>query len=92
MVELTVNGTGWHSSCSWEDKHVAHLAIVHLVDIQRKFTFAAAQLYQIITDLFGGFAIRHRANTTSTRWHFAFALCCHSSEIRAPIANPHNWQ
>jgi len=32
---------------------------------------------------------RHRAST-STRWHFAFALCCHSNETRAPIANPPN--
>ena len=29
---------------------------------------------------------RHRAST-STRWYFAFALCC-SNETRAPIANP----
>jgi len=29
---------------------------------------------------------RHRAST-STRWHFAFGLCCHSNETRAPIAN-----
>ena len=27
---------------------------------------------------------------TSTRWHFAFALCCHSNETRAAIANPPN--
>jgi len=26
----------------------------------------------------------------STRWHFAFALCCHSKATRAPIANPPN--
>jgi len=26
----------------------------------------------------------------STRWHFAFALCCHSNATRAPIANPPN--
>ena len=32
---------------------------------------------------------RHRAST-STRWHFAFGLCCHSNETRAPIANPPN--
>jgi len=32
---------------------------------------------------------RHRAST-SNRWHFAFALCCHSNETRAPIANPPN--
>jgi len=25
-----------------------------------------------------------------TRWHFAFALCCHSNATRAPIANPPN--
>jgi len=31
---------------------------------------------------------RHRAST-STRWHFAFGLCCHSNETRAPIANQH---
>jgi len=31
----------------------------------------------------------HRAST-STRWHFAFALCCHGNETRAPIANPPN--
>jgi len=30
--------------------------------------------------------IRHRAST-STRWHFAFWLCCHSNKICAPIAN-----
>jgi len=31
---------------------------------------------------------RHRAST-STRWHFTFALCCYSNsnETRAPIAN-----
>ena len=29
---------------------------------------------------------RHRAST-STRWHFAFALCCHSNATRAPIVN-----
>jgi len=29
----------------------------------------------------------HRAST-STRWHFAFGLCCHSNATRAPIANP----
>jgi len=35
---------------------------------------------------------RHRAST-STRWHFAFGLCCHSNETRAPIANlPNNAQ
>jgi len=32
---------------------------------------------------------RHRART-STRWHFAFGLCCHSNETPAPIANPPN--
>jgi len=32
---------------------------------------------------------RHRVST-STRWHFAFALCCHSNETRVPIANPPN--
>jgi len=32
---------------------------------------------------------RHRAST-STRWHFAFGLCCHSNETRVPIANPPN--
>jgi len=32
---------------------------------------------------------RHRLST-STRWHFAFALWCHSNETRAPIANPPN--
>ena len=32
---------------------------------------------------------RHRAST-STRWHFAFALYCHSNETRAPIANSSN--
>jgi len=26
----------------------------------------------------------------STCWHFAFALCCHSNETRALIANPSN--
>jgi len=25
--------------------------------------------------------------STSTRWRFAFGLCCHSNETRAPIAN-----
>jgi len=34
-------------------------------------------------------ATRHRAST-STRWHFTFALYCHSNETRAPIANPPN--
>jgi len=29
---------------------------------------------------------RHRAST-STRWHIAFGLCCHSNESRAQIAN-----
>jgi len=29
---------------------------------------------------------RHRVST-STRWPFAFALCCHNNENRAPIAN-----
>jgi len=33
--------------------------------------------------------IRHRASRSS-RWHFAFGLCCYSNEIRAPIANPPN--
>jgi len=28
----------------------------------------------------------HRAST-STRWHLAFGLCCHSHEFHAPIAN-----
>jgi len=32
------------------------------------------------------FEASHRA-TTSTRWHFAFALFCHGNETRAPIAN-----
>jgi len=27
---------------------------------------------------------------TSTRWHFAFALCCHCNAIRAPTASPPN--
>jgi len=31
--------------------------------------------------------IRHRAST-STRWHYAFALCYHNNETRPPIANP----
>jgi len=29
---------------------------------------------------------RHKAST-GTRWHFAFVLCCHSNETRAPITN-----
>jgi len=29
-----------------------------------------------------------RRASTSTRWHFTFALCCHSNATRAPIANP----
>jgi len=37
----------------------------------------------------GQFTTRHRA-TTSTRWHFAFRLCCHSNETRVPIAKPPN--
>jgi len=28
--------------------------------------------------------------SASTHWHFAFGLCCHSNETRAPIANPPN--
>ena len=32
---------------------------------------------------------RHRAST-STRYHFASGLCCHSNETRTPIANPPN--
>ena len=32
---------------------------------------------------------RHRAST-STRWHFAFAICCHSNATHAPITNPPN--
>jgi len=32
---------------------------------------------------------RHRTRT-STRWHVAFALCCHSNETRAPTANRPN--
>jgi len=32
---------------------------------------------------------RRRAGT-STRWHFAFALYCHSNATRAPIGNPPN--
>ena len=28
--------------------------------------------------------------STSTRWHFAFGLYCHSNATRAPIANPPN--
>ena len=32
---------------------------------------------------------RDRASTSS-RWHFAFGLCCHSNETRAPIANAPN--
>jgi len=32
---------------------------------------------------------RHWAST-STLWHFAFAICSHSNETRAPIANPPN--
>jgi len=28
---------------------------------------------------------RHRAST-STCWHFAFRLCCHTNEARAPTA------
>jgi len=31
-------------------------------------------------------ATRHRART-STRWHFAFGICCHSNATHAPIAN-----
>jgi len=30
--------------------------------------------------------------STSTRWHFAFRICCHSNETRAPTANPPNTQ
>ena len=32
---------------------------------------------------------RHRADRSS-RWHFAFGVCCHSNEIHTPIANPPN--
>jgi len=32
---------------------------------------------------------RRRAST-STRWNFAFTLCCHSNETRSSIANPPN--
>jgi len=32
--------------------------------------------------------LKNRANT-STRWHFAFMLCCHSNEIHAPVALIH---
>ena len=35
------------------------------------------------------FLTRHRAST-STHRHFAFGLCCHSNETRAPTANPPN--
>jgi len=28
--------------------------------------------------------------STSTCWHFAFGLCCHTNETRAPMANPPN--
>jgi len=35
----------------------------------------------------GKYQTRHRAST-STRWYFAFGLCCHSNETRASIANP----
>ena len=34
--------------------------------------------------------ITMHTTSTSTRWHFAFALCCHSNETRVPIANPPN--
>jgi len=32
---------------------------------------------------------RHKAST-STCWHFAFGVCRHSNETRAPTANPPN--
>jgi len=28
-----------------------------------------------------------RRPSTSTRWHFVFALCCRSNETHAPVAN-----
>jgi len=34
--------------------------------------------------------LTRRRASTSILWHFAFALCCHSNENRAQIANPPN--
>jgi len=34
--------------------------------------------------------VTRRRASTSTGCHFAFALCCHSNETRAPFANPPN--
>jgi len=36
----------------------------------------------------GSFGLNY--SSLNTRWHFAFALCCHSNETRSPIANSPN--
>jgi len=32
--------------------------------------------------------LQHYRVSTSTRWHFASALCCNGNATREPIANP----
>jgi len=49
---------------------------------------------QLISQTCNFNVVHHRSKqsepgeSTSTRWHFAFGLCCHSNETCAPIANP----
>ena len=49
---------------------------------------------QLISQACNFNVVHHRSKqsepgeSTSTRWHFAFGLCCHSNETCAPIANP----
>jgi len=45
---------------------------------------------QIRACLLGMLIVTMHKVSTSTRWHFAFALSCHSNETCAPIANLHN--
>jgi len=68
------------SSASVEDKFVGYIA-------SRSLLFSTDDRHRCGCHLPS--RTRHRAST-STRWHLAFALCCHNIETRAPITNTPN--
>jgi len=41
---------------------------------------------KILASINSTMQLHHNQKCTSTRWHFAFALCCHGNKTHAPIA------
>jgi len=74
----------WPSSRS--DQHALALGI-HIKSLFFQRTHTGFYDCKHSMDSHNTKATRHRVST-STRWHFAFALCCYSNATCAPIANP----